>query len=471
MQSLKLALTVLLTWNLSFLAIADPDLIKIDANFAGVTQDEAQNIANEAYMYAYPMVLMEITRRVMTNVDAAANGKAPMNQFGNMSEFPNAQFTDVVRPNADTLYSILWFDVSSEPLIFEVPAANGKYYLLQMLDMWSDVFASPGSRTSGSDKQVFVLSSAKWSGVVPAGATLIKAPTDMGWLLGRIEADSDNYKPSIAFLDQLKVKPLSYYGKDYKPAKASVNSKQNMSPPVEQVANLTATEFFTIFCDISKNNPPHANDYPILQRMNRIGIVPGTPFAVTNPQLLQAINASPNASLAIITKVMEKSGVLTNGWRTNYTAIGTYGTDYMHRSGIAYGGLGANTIEDAIYPTAFSDISGKIFSSDKKYKIHFTKEQIPPVNGFWSLTMYNDKQFFADNPINRYAIGDRDNLKFNSDGTLDLYVQRASPGGDKESNWLPAPAAGGFTMNLRLYWPKFIVLDQSWSPPPVTLNN
>jgi hypothetical protein len=218
-----------------------------------------------------------------------------------------------------------------------------------------------------------------------------------------------------------------------------------------------------------KANPPHANDFPIIDRMKRIGIVPGKPFKLSDaPKEIQdALNAAPPVALKQIKEAWSKAGVLANGWRTNITAIGTYGTDYLHRAGVAYGGYGANVVEDAVYPTAFADADGKPFSSDSRYLLHFDKDQIPPVRGFWSLTMYNDRQIFARNPINRYAIGDRDKLAFNADGSLDLYIQRESPGKDKESNWLPTPESGPFTMNLRLYWPKAEVLDGSWAPSPV----
>jgi hypothetical protein len=162
-----------------------------------------------------------------------------------------------------------------------------------------------------------------------------------------------------------------------------------------------------------------------------------------------------------------RAGVANAGWRTNLTAIGTYGADYLNRAGVAYAGIGANTIEDAVYPTAFIDAEGKPFSSDSRYVLHFNKDEIPPVRAFWSLTMYNEKQLLAANPIDRFAIGDRDKLAFNPDGSLDLYIQRESPGKDKESNWLPAPGSGSFTMNMRLYWPKAEVLDGTWSPPGV----
>ena len=149
------------------------------------------------------------------------------------------------------------------------------------------------------------------------------------------------------------------------------------------------------------------------------------------------------------------------------TAIGTYGADYLHRAGVAFGALGANVPDDAVYPTAFADADGQPFSSEKRYILHFEKRQIPPARAFWSLTMYDERQVFTENPINRFAIGDRDRLTFNPDDSLDLYIQRESPGKDKESNWLPAPKSGSFTMNLRLYWPKAEVLDGTWTPPLV----
>ena len=164
-------------------------------------------------------------------------------------------------------------------------------------------------------------------------------------------------------------------------------------------------------------------------------------------------------------------GIARGGWRTSLTAVGTYGTDYLSRAGVAYAGLGANTIEDAVYPTALLDAEGRPFSSDRRYTLHFDKAQLPPVHGFWSLTLYNERQLFAANPIERYAIGDRDKLAFNPDGSLDLHIQREAPGGTAETNWLPAPASGSFTMNLRLYWPKRPVLDGTWWPPAVTPVN
>ena len=236
---------------------------------------------------------------------------------------------------------------------------------------------------------------------------------------------------------------------------------------------MTPAEYFALFAELTKANPPHANDYPMLARLQRIGMEPGKTFdlAKASPEVQQALAEAAPIALKRIEGQFRKAGVLENGWRTNLTAIGSYGSNYLNRAAVAFAGLGANVVDDAIYPTAISDADGQPFSSDKNYVLHFDKDQIPPVRAFWSLTMYNDRQLFTENPIDRYAIGDRDNLAFNGDGSLDLYIQRDSPGADKENNWLPAPKSGPFSMNLRLYWPKTEALDGTWSPPAVKVQS
>jgi hypothetical protein len=438
---------------------------------ARVSEEEAREIAVEAYVYAYPLVLSELTRRVQVNVEVPTTGQAPMNQFRHAPDFPDATFTNVVRPNADTLYSILWFDVSQGPLAITVPASGGRYYLLPMLDMWSDVFAVPGSRTTGNTAQLFVLAGAGWHGALPPGATLIHSPTAMGWILGRTQTNGIADYPNVhTFQAGLTATPLSQLGTSYTAPKGVVDPHWDMhTPPVAFIEKMSAQDYFGLFAELMKHNPPHANDYPIVHRMARLGIAPGMSFALAMAPAAtrQALEAAAAPALAQIKAGFITLGVSQNGWRTNLSTIGTYGTDYRARAVVAYAGLGANPIEDAVYPTAFTDGDGKPFSSDHRYVLHFTREQLPPVRGFWSLTLYDERQLFAANPLNRYAIGDRDPLTFNADGSLDLYIQRDSPGKDKASNWLPAPAQGAFTMNLRLYWPKAAVLDGTWAPVPV----
>jgi len=434
--------------------------------------DQIGEVATSAYIYAYPLILMEITRRVSTNVaDTSHFGKAPMNQFANLPAFPDATFTDVVRPNADTLYSSMWFDVSKEPLLIATPDSGGRYYLLPMLDMWTDVFESTGKRTTGTNAQLLAIVGPGWRGDLPAEARLIHSPTAIGWIIGRTQTNGKaDYDAVHKFQAGLVATPLSQWGKSYQPPPGTINPGWDMkTPPTDQVEKLSGASYFSLFTELTKLNPPHANDYPILDQMRRMGIEPGKSFAFdsASPEIQRALTEAGPAALKKIRAYFLKAGVAHEGWRTNFTGVGTYGADYFARAGVAYAGLGANTIEDAVYPTAITDADGKPFSSDNRYVLHFDKDQIPPVLGFWSLTMYNEKQAFAANPIDRYAIGDRDKLLFNPDGSLDLYIQRASPGKDRESNWLPAPASGPFTMNMRLYWPKSEVLYGSWTPPGV----
>ncbi len=438
---------------------------------APVSDEEAAEIAIEAYIYAYPLIIMDASRRVMTNSevpDPKTGMGAPVNQFSNKRTFPDATFTDVVRPNADTLYSSLWFDVSHEPLVISVPDSGGRYYLLPILDFWTDIFASPGKRTTGTGAQTFAIVGPKWEGKLPDGVELIRAPTVTGWMIGRTQTNGkEDYAAVNKFQDGLAATPLSAFGKPYTPPKGKLDPSVPKLPPVEAVAKMDAATFFARFCELTKDNPPHANDYPILARMKRIGLEPGKPFdlATAPPAVKTALTeAVPKA----LKKLMEyREDKVVNGWFMIMSPIGTYATDYLKRASIAYAGLGANCVEDAIYPFAAVQPDGKPFDSGARYTLHFKKEEIPPARAFWSLTMYNSKQFFADNPINRYAIGDRDKLKFGDDGSLTLYIQRESPGKDKESNWLPAPKEGGFSMNMRLYWPKPEALDGAWKPPAV----
>jgi hypothetical protein len=433
--------------------------------------DETAEIAVEAYVYAYPLVLMDVTRQALTNVETVtANGRAPVNQFGHRRDFPDAEFTEVVRPNADTLYSSLWFDVSKEPLLIRVPDSGGRYYLLPLLDLWTDIFASPGKRTTGTAAQTFAIVGPKWDGRLPDGVELVRAPTARGWLLGRTQTNGKaDYEAVHKFQDGLSAIPLSAWGKDYTPPRGKKVAGLSKDPPVEQVARMDAATFFGRFCELTRENPPHTNDYPILARLKRIGLEPGQPFdaAKLRPAVKQALEKAVAEGQRKIKGHLLRATQSVNGWFLISNPVGTYGTDYLKRALIAYLALAANVVEDSIYPTTLFSADGAALDSSRKYVLHFAKDELPPVRAFWSLTMYNDRQFFAENPINRFAIGDRDKLKFNDDGSLDLVIQREAPGGERDANWLPTPKEGHFSMTLRLYWPRPAALNGTWKPPAV----
>jgi hypothetical protein len=436
-----------------------------------LSAQEAREIAREAYIYAYPMVLTEITRRVMTNVERPQGLRSPLNQMAHARSFPDASFTDLPRPGADSLQSAMFFDVSKEPMVVSVPESGGRYYVLPLLDMWTDVFATRGKRAGGTAAQTFAVVGPRWQGRLPNGVSAIRSPTAVAWLAGRIQAGGSKTDLAAAhkFQDGIRAVPLSHYGKPYRPPKGRVDPQQDMSAPASQVEKMDAAAFFALFAELMKENPPHPGDAAMLARLKRIGLEPGRPFALgaAPPEARQALQAAPAEALKRIEEAFARSGTPANGWRTNLTAIGTYGADYLQRAGAAYAGLGFNLPQDAVYPTAFADAEGQPFSSERNYVVHFGKDQLPPARAFWSLALYDGKERLASNRLSRYAVGDGDKLQFNEDGSLDLYVQRESPGPDRESNWLPAPASGPFTLNLRLYWPAPEVLKGAWVPPPV----
>lgn len=437
---------------------------------------EFQAIAAEAYVFAFPLVIMEMTRRVTTNPPASPGGNAaplfaPMNRFSHLTHFPDDSFDAVVRPNADTLYSALWFDVSKEPLVITIPDSGGRYYVMPIMDMWSHVFASVGPRTTGSHKQVIAVVGPQWQGKLPVGIKGYRSPTATGWIIGRTQTNGVEDYPAVrAFQAGITAVPLSALGDaSYVPPIGENDAALDMNAPIDQVINMKAAQFFSIFAETMKLNPPHFDDTPTLDRLARLGLKPGEDFNIDalSSEQKAALEAAPMQGLKRIGVALTQTGALQNGWRMILNPMGTYGTDYMRRAVIAFFGLGAVVVEDAIYPSALAQCDGQPFDSGAKYVMHFDKAELPPARAFWSLTMYNERQLFAANPISRFAIGDRDKLTFNEDGSLDLYIQREVPDDDKKANWLPAPASGTFSMNLRLYWPGLAALDGSWTPPKV----
>ena len=429
-------------------------------------------LATDAYIYGYPLVTMEMTRRVITNVSRPEGTKAPMGQIIKLREYPNASFRDVTAPNADTLYTTAFIDVGQEPWVLSIPDMKGRYALFPMLDGWTTVFQVPGKRTTGTAAQTCAITGPGWKGTLPAGVREYKSPTSIVWLLGRIYCTGtpEDYKAVHELQDQCKLVPLSAYGKPYTPPEGKVDPSIDMKTAVrDQVNRMDAKEYFTLLAQLMKTNPPAAADAPEVARFAKIGLVPGKDFDASKLRA-DLIKRIPELGFDRIMAQFKinKDVKDINGWGFT-TKTGIYGTDYLMRALVTAIGLGANRPQDAVYPTSLKDADGNAYDGASKYVMHFAKGQLPPVRGFWSLTMYNDKYFFVDNPINRYSISARQNLKSNPDGSTDLYIQKDSPGPDKESNWLPAPT-GKFVLMLRLYWPNESnpsILNGSWTIPAV----
>jgi hypothetical protein len=366
-----------------------------------------------------------------------------MGQFATAREYLTAAFKNVTAPNADTLYSSAFLDLSKEPYILSIPGAKGRYYLIPMLDGWTTVFQVPGKRTTGTKAQTYAITGPGWSGTLPEGVIEYKSATNMVWIIGRIYCTGTpaDYKAVHALQDKLRLVPLNAYSKPYTPPVGSVDPSIDVKkPPRDQVNAMDAEAYFKLLASLMKNNPPTPADAPMVAQMAKIGLVPGQDFDLSklDPSTAKALADVPKAAQQKIAGYIAQAGRAANGWII-FEKTGLYGTDYLDRATITWYGLGANRPQDAVYPTSELSADGKPYDGANKYVIHFDKDELPPVNGFWSLTMYDAQYFFVANPLNRYTLSQRNKLNRNSDGSLDLYIQNESPGAAKESNWLPAP--------------------------------
>ncbi len=432
---------------------------------------EAQQLAVEAYIYGYPLVTMELTRRVITNVAEPEGTRAPMGQLIRLRSYPTAKFRDVTAPNADTLYTTAFIDVGKEPWVLSIPDASDRYYLFPMLDAWTDVFQVPGKRTTGTGPQKYAITGPHWKGSLPRGVKQFKSPGAMVWILGRIYCTGtpEDYAAVHKLQDELSLVPLSSYGKSYTPPAGQVDPNIDMKTPVRDQVNAISTEdYFNLLAKLMKDNPAYSDDAPMVAKLKRLGIVPGEKVDLSKLGAGDELKDVPKLGFEKIMGHFKKAGSDINGW-TFTTKAGLYGNDYLQRAFVTAIGLGANRPKDAVYPTSETAADGQPYLSSNKYVMHIAKGRFPPVNGFWSLTMYDEKMFFTDNPLDRYTLSARNKFVENADGSVDLYLQHENPGKDKEANWLPAPE-GRFIPMLRLYWPKEhspSILIGTWKPPAI----
>ena len=436
-----------------------------------LTEQAAHDIGVDAYLYFYPLISVDITRLQSTNIEAGKEfGKGPMNTFVHIPAFPPADLKVVVRINFDTLYSVAWLDLTKEPAIVSVPDTDGRFYLLPMLDMWSDVFASPGWRTTGTQAGSFLMTPPGWSGTVPSGVTQIKAPTPYVWIIGRTRTDGPpDYDAVHTIQAGYTVTPLSGLGKAPQPVTVTIDPSVDMkTPPKVQTDSMPAAKYFTYAAELMKVHPPHLTDEPIVAQMKRIGIEPGksVEFDKLAPGVQKALESAREDAQQLMAWKIPTIARVANGWSMNTDTMGVYGNYYLKRAMVSQLGLGANLPEDAIYPLNLGDDGGKPLDGANKYAMHFDAGTTPPVNGFWSVTLYDADGFQVANVLDRFAVSSWMPFKKNADGSLDLYFQNESPGKDNEANWLPAPA-GAFNLTMRLYGPKQDALTGKWNPPPV----
>jgi hypothetical protein len=439
---------------------------------------EAVEIATDAYVYGYSLVTTDVTRVQMSNVDKLETLRGPMNTFVNVPRYPPADYRGVSAPNADTLYSLAWLDLA-EPQVFSHPDMGRRFHLFPMVDLWMTIFASPGTRTGDGKAASYLITGPDWKGDVPKGMKHIQSATQYIVILGRTYADGTeaDYKRVNALQAQYKITPLAAWGKPFKYTAPPVNPNPGFSmtdKPQELILALGTAGYFDMMARLMcKDSPAAAADAPMLAKMAKIGIEPCKSFELgkLDPAVQAALKDLPQTALKRIEESKDKSmGQVVDGWVIT-KGLGVYGTDYVKRAVVAAFGWPANLQEDAVYPYTEVDSAGQKLTGADKYTLTFAKGQTPAVNGFWSITMYQIDQgwWFVPNPLNKFTVSPRNNLKPNPDGSITLYFQHESPGKDKEANWLPAPK-GAFIPMLRMYWPQDrppSVLDGTWKPPAV----
>jgi hypothetical protein len=460
----------LVTFAIAFSALgpseaqAPPKAPAAPAPPAAPAAPDMKRLASEVWVFAFPLVLTDVTREVQSA------GVAP-NTFKQRRTIPDATTTDIANPNADFLYSQAWLDLSKGPVVLSVPDTKGRYYLLALLDAYTNVAGSIGKRTTGTEKRQFAIIGPNFKGTLPEGTSEVKSPTEMAWIFGRTAVnDKADLANAIKVADQYKLTAPAAPAKGGKAAAAPATGQiDTKTPPRDQVAVMNAGTFFTRVAMLLPGNPPTKDDAPMQAKMKTLGIEPGKPFAVADPAVAKQLDEGVKAAIdAVSTASKGLAGAdIRNGWRFD-RALGRWGAEYGRRAVAAWNGIGVNAPEDALFLSTYLDAGGKKLDGANRYVLHFDAAQVPPTEGFWSLSMYDEKQHFVANPLGRFNIVSTDRIKRNADGSLDLYIQNANPGADKESNWLPAPKAP-FNLILRIYWPKQEVIDGRWNPPGVRM--
>ncbi len=400
-----------------------------------MTPDEAKAIAQDAWLFGMPLVYIEIQIDALTHVSRLEGTRAPINQFVHYRKFPDASNKTVVGFNVDTLYSLAQLDISKEPMVLSVPEMGDRFWIMQIIDGWNNVPHAPGSRSVGGRGGNFAIVGPDWKGTLPAGVTELRVPTGLAMIGGRTYTGGpDDYDAVHAIQDQYKLVPLSAFGKDYTlptdvPLKPGVDEK---TPVPNQVLAMSPEKFFNNLNRLLVANPPEPADPEMMERIAKLGIGPGEKFSMDDftPDVRKAIEEGVAEGIETMKETVR--GKIVNGWQIALD-MGRYGKKYAYRAGWTFYGVGGNLPEDAVYPFGEKDAEGKPFNGANKYTLTFKKEEIPPVNAFWSLTMYDKDAFLVDNPINRYALGDRSGMKYRRRWIADaLHPERITGQGQRK---------------------------------------
>lgn len=411
---------------------------------------------------------MDAVRRRATATTHARGGRAPINQLAHLRRSRSAGPQLVAAPDADTLTSVAWLDLSAEPIVLSVPPVRTRYCLIQMLDAWTNVFADPGTRATGNNRADYLITGPRWSGTIASGLEHVEAPTRSVCLIIRLRTYNRRDCAAVRALQQrFTLTPLSAWGQLHaSPADVPASPDVDATPsPVDELARIEAGAFFSRLNSLMVSNPPSVEDAHALQRFAPIGIGPGR--ALDPLGLDAAVSTGVATARALLESEAEQAQRATiDGWNMPSHAMGRYGTDYSLRAVTARCSLGTSLPEDVLLLRSMTDSHGNVLSGANKYRLSFAPGELPPAHAFWSVTMYDDRGALVRNPLDRYALGDLDEIAVDEDGVLSLYLQQDWPGSEKESNWLPAPD-GTFNVAIRLYWPTRDALTEHWHPPAI----
>jgi hypothetical protein len=446
------------------------------AQIAAVPPAEVRAIAQEAFVYGFPMVINYGTIFESFIDTKSSQYRCPINQLFNMSRVFTPADTAVVTPNSDTPYSFFCADLRSEPVVVTVPAIEkSRYFSVQLVDWYTFNFGYIGSRTTGNGGGSYLIAGPGWNGTKPAGiAAVYRCETEFVFGIFRTQLfDAADIGKVRQVQAGYSVRPLSSFLKD--PAgKGGVAPAPEIAwiPLTKERAETDPFAYLNFVLQFCPPTGPAAAEQAMRARFARIGIGAGlpSPMTVLTPEQRAALVEGMKAGMAAIATRAEALGRDENGWRVG-AAFGDrafYKGDWLLRAAAAKAGIYGNYAQEALYPMLARDSEGnKPDCSANRYTLTFAKGQLPPANAFWSVTMYDGKtQLLVANPINRYLVNSPmlPSLKTAADGSLTLYIQKDSPGKDKESNWLPAPA-GPVYIVMRLYWPKDQAISGQWKPP------
>lgn len=446
------------------LALAEPanDAPSVEEQDAQAQEAIAYSAAVQAYIFTFPLIITERERLRRERLTAPVPNEpaAPINQLGHMTKLATAAGDLPYSPNNDTVYTGIALDLTAEPIILRMPAIKDRYVSVQVADAYIEnqpyIYST---RVNGGRKTDIAFVGPQWTGKLPRGVKVARIPTNLVSIAVRIavrdEADLQNVR---RYQEQMSLTALSDW-------RGRPGASRPAPPPAKaRTAYEGDFAYFRRVADLMIDNPPPRSHVAMYEMMRRIGIKPGEPFrpetldAATQAGILRAEREGP----MLINLIRRTRGTATpTGWTAN-RASKDNDFDYPTRAGNALVGLMGNDPEEALYYNNFFDISGQPLGAGRAYRMHFAAEDIPKTGklGFWSLTMYDAEKFqFVDNPVNRYAIGSRDALLRNADGSIDIYIQPDAPGGERDANWLPSPSIGDFKLTLRIYMPLPALVD------------